>query len=246
MSQFIGEPYWIDPTGLKFDAKFSKFNEPKSAVKYDALKRQIEQDGQNTPILVRGGLIGDGVHRCKVARELGRHVLAIEVKEDMPDKEYIRLCNRDTMVGRNHSATVQAIMAYKMTVEFEYSDAEARADIGLKDRRAIGYVRTISASKYDRIYNILDTLAKGDAVTIGEYAPTRSIEVAKRNVAKIEEAELLGDDPLNNEELAISYSDLIKTETATDQFWQMQGYITDHATKLKIIQLLNVVYNIDK
>lgn len=82
----MSKEYWLDPSDVKFDSKMSGFNEQKTPEEYEALKYQIRKGVQEDPILIRNGLCGDGVHRTRIAKELGRKVLAVDVDPELSDK----------------------------------------------------------------------------------------------------------------------------------------------------------------
>lgn len=235
--------YWIDPEDVKFDSKMSAFNKEKSAHEYQSLKHQIMNGVQEDPILMRDNLCGDGVHRTRIAKELGRKVLAIDVDSNISDKEYILKCNKNTFTGRNLTVTQKAIKAYALTVEFGYTDAEAIMNVGLpKGTKNVGYARTIANSPLGKELDVLDVLDSGKAVTINGKT-TKSIDVAKRRIKLYEEEALRAKAEEQIAEVELNYNDLLNTESGKEVFWQLNNIGMDtRDVKLKIIELINVLY----
>jgi len=240
--------YSIDPKDVKFDTKISTFNKAKSSDEYNNLKKEIATVGQETPILIRNGLCGDGVHRTRIAEELGVKVLAMDVDSTMSDKEFIKRCNRDTFTGRNYSASILSIKAYELTKNFGFSDTEAIASVGLPPRsRSVGYARYIDNSPIGKKLNVLDTLSAGKSVEI-EGKVTKSIDTAKRLIKKQEESELYKEElkVLEKQNIAVDYNEVIgDSEVVKDIFWET--YNLDETSKnLKIIGLIKVAIGMDK
>ncbi len=238
-------PYWLDPSDVKFDSKMSGFNEQKTTEEYEALKHQIRNGIQEDPILIRNGLCGDGVHRTRIAKELGRKVLAIDVDSELSDKEFILKCNKNTFASRNLSSTQKAIKAYRLTTEFGYSDAEAIRNAGLpKGTKSIGYVRTIANSQLGKELDVLNVLAQGNSITINGKV-TKSIDNAKRAIKLYEEEELRVKAEESIERFNIDYNDKINTETGRDLFWKMQK-LDKMLLNIKLIELINTIYKAPK
>ena len=246
----ISDIYTIDPNKVKYDLKFVDFNERKSESSYASLLSQIRENGQLRPIYIRNGLVIDGYHRCKVAKELSIQVNAVDIDSALSDEDAIVLCNDNIFGSRNNSATQLAIKAHDLVEQFGISDAKAIELTGLKDKKAIGYVRRIKASKYDKEFNILATLLQGEAVKFvnpidDTVFRSKSVDKVKRVIAKIEEYDLLPD----NGGLTIpdiDYDAMLDTETAKEYFWSNQSNITTSETKLLFIGLLNKVYQINE
>jgi len=244
----ISDVYLVDPYKVKFDEKLVDFNESKDAASYESLLMQIKEDGQVTPIYIRDGLVIDGRHRCKIAKELSIQVRAVDVDPALPDDKAVLLSNSNIFGGRNNSATQLAIKAFMLVEKFNFSDVKAISITGLKDKKAIGYVRRIKASKYDKKYNIIPTLLSGGAVQLMDPITntmfrSRSVDKVKRLVAKLEEIDFLGDEEGDKLKTpTIDYDSMIDTETGKDMFWQHQKYMTSSDTKLMMISLLNKVF----
>ena len=235
--------YEKNPEDIKFDTKFSKFNTPKSEEEYIGLKSLINTDKQQDPILIRSGLCGDGVHRVKIAKELNRKVLCIDIDPNIPDKDYILLCNKNTIGARNLNPSQKAIRGYKLVKEFSYTDTEASMYLGIKDRRTIGYVRTIADSPYAIDNNIIEKLNAGESVFIsGKW--TKSIDTAKRLIKMIEEEDMRKEVENKIEEPMIDYNTMINTETGKEIFWSklyVENVGIEH--NVEIIKLINLIYN---
>lgn len=231
--------YEVDPSTVKYDTAICTFNKPKSQEGYDALKKQIEEDGQLDPGYMRNGLLGDGVHRAKIAKELGLMLKVVDIDPNIDDKEYIRICNTNVFTSRNDSATQLAIKAYNLTLFFDYTDAEARIYTGVKDKKAISLVRTVAASKYAKDNKILDALLEGKPVKVGNKF-TKSIEVVYKELRNMEETEVVTTDI---PEVSIRYDDYIDSYEAKEVFWRDYSRSDIPVdVKLKLIGLLNAVY----
>ncbi len=248
MNKFIGKPYLIDPDFVKFDSSFVNFNQKKDVFEYDALKRSIVTHGQTDPIFIKDGLCGNGFHRTKICKEINRKVLAIDVNPNMSSKEYLEMCNKDTFTARNDTATQLAIKAYYMTKDYGYEDAEARKAIGLRDKKAIGYVRFIDNTKFSAL---IDKLLKGESVEInGSF--TKSIEVAKRKIsALLEEESITDSEELDDITVDIDYNELINTERGRDLFWTKYdafkityGIKMNYATAIDYVKMVNYRFKI--
>jgi len=237
---YISKPYLVDPTKVIFSTRYSQFNQLKTKEDYNALKMQIKNSGQTDPIFIRDGECDDGRHRVKIAEELGLEVLAVNIDPNIDEKEYIIHCNKNTFGSRNYSSTQLALKALQLVSEFKFTDTEAAAYAGLKDRRSVGYARAVSVSKYNINNRLIDALAKGESVSVDGEKFTKSIEVLKKMIVKQEELEMLGD-TAKTEDLAIDYNLLIKTELGKELFWKLME--KDGAElKLSIIKLINTLY----
>jgi len=215
MGAFIGTAYSIDPDTVKFDTKLIEFNKEKKPEDYSALRRSIIKDKQSDPIFIKDGLCGNGRHRVRICKELGINVIAIDVDPKISEKAYLELCNKDTFTARNDTPTQLAIKAYNMTKDYGYTDPEAMSTLGITNRNAIAYVRFIDSTRYS---SLLDTLASGGKVNI-DGAHTKSIDVAKRKIAKILEEEAGLVEVVEIDEVQIDYNSLIETDTGIDWFW---------------------------
>lgn len=237
----MSKVYAVDPSKVKFDPKIAQFNKPKDEAEYLALKASIEKYGQQEPILMRDELCGDGIHRVRAAMELGISVLAIDVDPSMTDKDFIALCNKNTFTARNDSPTQKAIKAYKLTKDFGYSDKEALLFAGINsESKVIGYARFIDSTVYGREYKILEKLQTGDAVRIGSIF-TKSLDVARRSIAKMEEEELRARVDSALIIPTVDYDAMLETEAAKERFWQIYE-LDPTQQRLALVGLLNVLY----
>jgi len=241
----ISEPYEVDVDSIKYDTSICKFNPPKTKEELAALTEQIRMNGQTQPAYFRNGLLGDGAHRAMVCKKLGIRLIAVDIDPNIPDEDYILLCNENTFTARNDTPTQAAIKALKLVENFGYSDAAAAKLVGLKDRRMVGYARSVKASKYNRELNILDTLLRGDVVHIAN-KHTRSLDTVKRIIARLEEEEAFSNEIEEEGEgkLKIDYDSLLTTERGRDLFWELYGTneALDYNTKLRSIELINKAY----
>ena len=243
----ISDIYTVDPHKVKFDEKLITFNEAKDEASYASLLLQIKEDGQTKPIYIRDGLVIDGRHRCKIAKELSIQVKAVDIDPALPDDKAIMLANDNIFGSRNNTSTQLAIKAFLLVEKFKFSDAKAITLTGLKDKKAIGYVRRIRASKYDKEYNLIDNLLQDKTVTIvdsktGSVFRSKSIDKVKRMIAKLEEEDLLGDDVVITP--TIDYDSMIDTETGKEIFWANNSNMTSSDTKLVFIGMLNKIYKL--
>ena len=242
----ISDSYTVDPNQIKYDEKISGFNNSKTASEYAGLVAQIRESGQTQPAYMRNGLLGDGVHRAKACMQLGIKLSVVDIDPTITDKDYIVLCNENTFAARNDSPAQSAIKGFKLVAMYGHSDAAVVKMLGLTDKKAIGYVRTIEASRLNDRYKILETLAsKREAkVQIGDKW-TGSLDTAKRLVSKIEEMEA-NDGILEVVNPTVDYDSMLHTETAKEYFWNWHSHLEGYDVKLHYIGLLNEVYKIPR
>lgn len=246
---FIGNQIWVSPHNIKLDEKVAKFNPAKPDHEYESLKMQIENDGQVDPAYMRGGLLGDGRHRLRIAQELGRKLLIQEVSPSMPDEDYIRLCNKNTFGARNDTPAQAAIKAYTLVKEYSYTDTEAIRLVGVKDKNALTYIRYIADTRHA---SIIENLKNGGRAEIknkqGEVVYVGiALKTIKERIARLEEEEMLVVDTSCKIDVDMDYNAYLNTETAKDEFWLRVGknptVSTD--TKLLFCELLNLKYKLN-
>ncbi len=242
MDKFVSKPYSINPEAVKYDTKLVEFNQVKTNAEYLSLYKSISKDGQIDPIFMKDGLCGNGRHRAKIAAELGRQVVAIDINPKMSDKAYLELCNKDTFTARNDSPTQLAIKAYNMTKDYGYEDSEAMATLGITNRNAITYVRFIDNSRFAYI---LSDLSIGNKAKVGN-SYTKSIDVAKRKIAKIIELEQKIVVENTENQVVIDYNKLINTESGIEWFWLERdkfelayGISMKYETAVSMVELAN-------
>lgn len=246
---FIGSQEWVSPHNIKLDEKIAQFNPAKPPHEYEALKLQIETDGQIDPAYIRNELLGDGRHRLQIAQELGRKLLIQRVDASMPDDEYIRLCNKNTFGARNDTPAQTAIKAYELVKRFGYTDTKAVKIVGVKDPNAVGYVRYIADTRHAKV---IEHLKAGGMAEIknheGEVVYRGiALKTIKTQIAKLEEEEMLIiDESEKLKEVAIDYNDYLNTETAKDVFWTTIGKneTVSMETKKLMCELLNLKYKL--
>ena len=245
---FIGHPVWVTPHNIKLDEKVSQFNPAKPEYEYESLKTQIETDGQIDPAYVRGNLLGDGRHRLQIAKELGRKVLIQEISSDMPDEEYIRLCNKNTFGARNDTPAQAAIKAYTLVKEYKYTDAEAMRLVGVKDRHSITYIRYIMDTRHAKVIGHLKSGGKAEIKNRqGEIVYQGiALKTLKEKIARLEEEEMLMIDSSCEVNIEVDYNDYLNTETAKDEFWLHIGKnpTVGADTKKLFCELLNLKYKL--
>lgn len=234
--------YTVCPHKVVFDEKIAGFNETKDQASFDSLSMQIEEYGQLEPIIMRNGLCLDGRHRTSICKNLGIDVRAINVASDLKDADAIIICNSNIFGGRNNSATQLAIKAFMLVEQFGMSDVKAVTLTGLKDRRTIGYVRRIKASKMNKELKIIQTLLAGKVVKVGDRT-SKSLDVIKREIIKLEEEEFMKT-KVEIKIPKVDFNSILETELARDKFWLIQMGMTMEA-KLQLVGILNALYIID-
>lgn len=237
----ISEPYYVEPSEIKYDIEFSQFNPVKSEDDYKKLLLQIKEQGQLDPGYMKKNRLGDGTHRARACLELGIKMMVVDIDPEISNEDYIIICNTNTFSSRNDSPTQLAIKGFKLVEEFGFSNAKATRMLGLKDKSAIGYVGYIKASKLNFKYNILEKLLSGEPVNINGKI-TKSLDVAKRTVARLEEAEAKNDSLIEPTAPKIDYNALIESEAGRDEFWSEQENILGVNAKLKAIKWINAAY----
>jgi hypothetical protein len=246
---YIGEPEWVSPHNLKLDEKVAQFNPAKPEHEYEALKLQIETDGQTDPAYVRNELLGDGRHRSQIAQELGRKLLIQRIDPSMPDDEYIRLCNKNTFGARNDTPAQSAIKAYTLVKMYGYTDVKAVKMIGVKDPKLVQYVRYILDTRHAKVIEHLKAGGKAEIKSLTGEVVYRGIALKsiKTQIAKLEEEEMLIiDDTEKIVEAQVDYNDYLNTEMAKEVFWTTIGkneYVSADVKKL-MCELLNLKYKL--
>ena len=245
---FVGEPYWTTPHNIKVDEKIAGFNPAKTKAEYEALALQIREEGQIDPVYIRDGLLGDGRHRMQIAQELGAKLLVQEIDSNMPDDKYILLCNKNVFGARNANASQLAIKAFGLHNSYGYTVTKACAITGVKDRKAIGYIKYILGTRHSKV---LLALEEGEPAVIVDnqgntiYKGIR-LKTIKERIAKLEEEELLEIDNSCEVETTIDYNDYLNTETAKEIFWTNIGKneFVSKETKKLFCELLNLKYKL--
>lgn len=244
----ISDVYLVDPHKLKFDEKIAGFNEIKDDASYRSLKSQIRDNTQSTPIYIRNGLVIDGRHRSKICMELSMQVKAVDIDPTLKDEDAVVLCNQNIFGGRNASPAQLAIKAHTLVEQFKYSDVKAVDLTGLRDPKAIGYVRRIKASVYDKQYNILATLLNGKSVNIPQDSSkpfiSKSLDSIKRFIVLKEKQDLDESNSTTLEVPSIDYNTMMDSEVERDAFWDL----TKHScmsieAKLKVIFFIKSHYS---
>ncbi len=138
---------------------------------YQALKRDIEMNGQIDPVTVYRGKIIDGRHRWLILQELGIETILVEKLPNNTTIAEIRRLVRSRETRRHESASQLAISAYKyiLTSTDKVSQTEAADMFGTNAKR-IGEAKKI-AEMYGRT-DILDLLFNGEKFNVGNsYRP---------------------------------------------------------------------------
>ena len=161
---YVGDMYELDPDEVVFRKDYVEFNPPHPVDKYEQVKELITRLGQQRPILMLDGECIDGRHRTKIAKELGRKVLCVNVKSGVDPKALILLVNLDSLGSRSYSNAQKAINAYKLSRDYGYSQKEASILCGTQPKQ-VSYVKGLIKYGYDFIVKELE---KGNKVVIGD------------------------------------------------------------------------------
>ena len=133
---------------------------------YEALKLDIETNGQLEPISLYRGRIIDGRHRWLILQELGETIIKAVKLPNNTTKAGLASIVRSKETRRHETPTQLAISAYKMMLssKTKLSASAAAERVGI-DRRKVGNAVHI-ADTYGRM-DILDLLFDGDKLDIG-------------------------------------------------------------------------------
>lgn len=138
---------------------------------YQALKADIDVNGQLEPITLYRGRIIDGRHRWYILQELEVNtILAIKLPHNTSANELKRIV-KSKEIRRHETPTQLAISAYKLMLESTTKmSAKEAAELTGADRRKVGNVKKI-ATDYGRM-DLVDRLFDGDKIDIGSaYTP---------------------------------------------------------------------------
>lgn len=139
---------------------------------YEALKQDIEMNGQIDPVSVYRGKIVDGRHRWLILQELGVDTIKYTKLPNNTTLEEIKQLVHSKEMRRHESAGQLAIRAYRLKVapNSVYSSFVAAANAVGANRKRVSEVKKII-----EVYNrpdIIDWLFEGNAFNTGtEYAP---------------------------------------------------------------------------
>ena len=235
---WIGEPYMDDPETIRFDTEISTFNPPHSEAQYLATKMSIEKNGQNDWIHINSktGLCEDGIHRVKIAIELGRQVLCRKINNDLPLETRLSIANKNIMAGRDFNPAQRAVQALRYSKKTK-SKLNAAAEMFKVDRRLVGYAATISGLGRD---DILDTLLKTGEYSDGTSKPSSSIKKIARELKAAAEQTIED----NSNKPDIDYEDYIYTEKGKAWFWKQYNKVlekcgSEHEIAMLIVELAN-------
>ena len=133
---------------------------------YEALKLDIEANGQLEPISLYRGRIIDGRHRWLILQELGETTIKAIKLPNNTTKAGLASIVRSKETRRHETPTQLAISAYKMMLNSDTKlSASAAAERVGTTRQKVSNAKHI-ADDYGRM-DILDLLFNGDKIDIG-------------------------------------------------------------------------------
>ena len=138
-----------------------------SGIAYDALKRDIEINGQLDPVITYRGKIVDGRHRWLIIQELGIDFIKyIELPNNTTIAQLRRLV-QSKETRRHETAGQLAIRAYRLYTQkdSEFSSMSAAADAVGANRKRVSEVKKI-IEMYGRI-DIINKLFDGEQHNVG-------------------------------------------------------------------------------
>lgn len=138
-----------------------------SGIAYDALKRDIEVNGQLDPVITYRGKIVDGRHRWLIIQELGIDFIKyIELPNNTTIAQLRRLV-QSKETRRHETAGQLAIRAYRLYEQknSEFSSMSAAADAVGANRKRVSEVKKI-IEMYGRI-DIINKLFDGEQHNVG-------------------------------------------------------------------------------
>ena len=138
-----------------------------SSIAYDALKRDIEINGQLDPVITYRGKIVDGRHRWLIIQELGIDFIKyIELPNNTTIAQLRRLV-QSKETRRHETAGQLAIRAYRLyeQKDSEFSSMSAAADAVGANRKRVSEVKKI-IEMYGRI-DIINKLFDGEQHNVG-------------------------------------------------------------------------------
>ena len=140
-------------------------------VQYEALKADIEQNGQLDPVVIYRGKIVDGRHRFLILNELNIKTITCFKMPNNATLSDIKKLVRSKETRRHETATQLAISALRHIIKSneKMTQAEASKMFGVGPK-AIGFAKKILAD-YKR-EDLLDILFDGGKINIGRsYQP---------------------------------------------------------------------------
>ena len=214
--KFVSKQYSKNPEDIAFNKAYVEKNRHHTEAQYTATKLLIEEHGQTKPIYIKEGLCVDGRHRTKIAKELGREVLCIDLNPELTSEEVTLLSNEEILSGRDYNISQRAIWALReLVLNLGMSMAKA-ATTAKVDRRMVSYASTIRGLDRE---DVLDALMKGERVEVGSMdRPSSSLEVICKNVKADKEKAVVVDD---SERIVFNPDAIIKTEQGKEWYYSM-------------------------
>jgi len=214
-SKFISAAYTKNPKDVRFEPKHVEMNSYHTPLQYESTKMSIKSQGQTKPIYMLNGLCVDGRHRTKIAVELGREVLCVDLNPELTAGEIALLSNEEVLTGRDYNVPQRAIWALRnLVLDLGMSATEA-AKASKVNRRLISYASTISGLGRD---DLLDIIMNGDRVQLNDMnRASMSLEVICKYVKaeKEEQSVVVNDD----ERVYFNPDASIKTEKGKAWFY---------------------------
>ena len=131
---------------------------------YEALKADIDQQGQLDPATLYRGKIVDGRHRFLILQELGVPTMKVVKMDHNSTIKEIQALVHGKELRRHETAAQLAIRAYRIAKDTGVSQAAAAKSIGANVKRVS------EAKKIDQMYHrpdMLETLFNGKKCNIG-------------------------------------------------------------------------------
>jgi len=244
-NKFISEVYSVDPTTIQFNDVYVEKNKHHTEAQYRATKMLIEEQGQTKPIYMLNNKCADGRHRTKIAIELGREVLCVDINPNLTAEEITILCNEEVLSGRDYNISQRAIWALRELVLGLGMSMSKAAEMSKVDRRMVSYASTIRGLGKD---DLLDILMKGERVQLDSMIrPSSSLEVICKNVkAEVEKVVEVDD----SERIHFNPEAVIKTEKGKAWYYEhiRSRNIPENWIEVRMdyMELANLKYRLDK
>lgn len=187
-----------------------------SVEQFQALTKDIEENGQLQPVLVYRGKIVDGRHRYKALTLLGSENIKVEVlANNLSLDDVVRLVN-STEMRRHQSPTQLAIKGYRLYKLGKYTQREviSRAGCSLSNLKYV--VLLESLGRLD-VVELLESGGKFDVSRDSRFNKMTDSLLAitsyvKEEIARIEALQIEGDDE----------EDKVRSKISKEEYTQLQ------------------------
>lgn len=233
-SYYIGKPYTVKPSSIRFDQTWIEYNRKYNAIEYASIKDSIKTRGQIEPIAINSetGLCEDGRTRAQICTELGIDVLCVQINGalDVAARRDIYMRN-DT--GREYNTAQKAVKAYQYMLLTNCKTIVAAKKHKVTDRD-VNYAVTIAGLKRQ---DILDAI-----INDGVWEGSKSMRTIASKLKKEEEVVEIeyADTP------KIEYEDMINTETGKAEYWKLLNIaqLSPHELKMLAVNYVNLKYKL--